>query len=244
MRQKCIIWIYVEIPDSRLHLWWYISPWLHSSLTANDDYNAFFIAIYRALKPYSERELQHDHSNLFLSPHFCKQSRNEVVDLIMLQHLGTLKYNLFFLALTFLSLNMLNLILLSAVCCHSLTVSFIITYSWYTTWHDNSKLSYMLLKSLCWSTVYPKKYAHGFCFAVLPCGYTLTDFPISIRLTSLALWQSNDCPSASKATLMNMDKHFMWIHYEQLHNHNKAKHNKTMCIFLGIYCNLICVDIC
>ena len=88
----------------------------------------------------------------------------------------------------------------------------------------------------CTSTVSPKKYAHGFCFAVLCCGYTLTDFPISIRLTSLALWQSNDCPSASKATLMNMDKYFMWIHYERLHNHNKAKPNKTVCIFLGIYC--------
>ena len=71
---------------------------------------------------------------------------------------------------------------------------------------------------------------------MLCCGYTLTDFPISIRLTSLAPWQSNDCPSASKATLMNMDKYFMWIHYERLHNHNKAKHNKTVCIFLGIYC--------
>ena len=87
-------------------------------------------------------------------------------------------------------------------------------------------------------TVYPKKYAHGFSFAVLCSGHTLTDFPISIRLTSLALWQSNDCPSASKATLMNMDKYFMWIHYEQLHNHNKAKHNKTVCIFLGIYCSV------
>ena len=76
-------------------------------------------------------------------------------------------------------------------------------------------------------TVYPKKYAHGVCFAVLCCGYTLTDFPISIRLTSLALWQYNDCPSASKATLMNMDKYFMWIHYERLHNHNKAKHNRV-----------------
>ena len=85
-------------------------------------------------------------------------------------------------------------------------------------------------------TVYPKKYAHDFCFAVLCCGYTLTDFPISIKLTSLALWQSNDCPSASKVTLMNMDKYFMWIHYERLHNHNKAKHNKTVCIFLRIYC--------
>ena len=88
-------------------------------------------------------------------------------------------------------------------------------------------------------TVYPKKYAHGFCLAVLCCGYTLTDFPISIRLTSLALWQSNDCPSASKATLMNMDKYFMWIHYERLHNHNKAKHNKTVCTFLGIYCTCL-----
>ena len=58
-------------------------------------------------------------------------------------------------------------------------------------------------------TVYPKKYAHGLCFAVLCCGYTLTDFPISIRLTSLALWQSDDCPSASKATLMNMDIYFI-----------------------------------
>ena len=91
-------------------------------------------------------------------------------------------------------------------------------------------------------TVYSKKYAHGFCFAVNCCGYTLTDFPISIRLTSLALWQSNDCPSASKATLMNMDKYFMWMSCGRLHNHNKAKHKTTVCIFLGIYCmqNLEC----
>ena len=99
-------------------------------------------------------------------------------------------------------------------------------YVWHTR-HCNTQ---------CQHTVYPKKYAHGFCFAVLCCGYTLTDFPISIRLTSLALWQSNDCLSASKATLMNMDKYVMWIHYERLQDHNKAKHNKTVCIFLGIYC--------
>ena len=95
---------------------------------------------------------------------------------------------------------------------------------------------FLCLLRMLWDTVYPKKYAHGFCFAVLCCGYTLTDFPISIRLTSLALWQSNDCPSACKATLMNMDKYFMWINNERLHNHNKAKHNTTVCIFLGINC--------
>ena len=115
--------------------------------------------------------------------------------------------------------------------------------------HDCNLITHVFIVALlplvkiCWGTrvdtVYPKKYAHGFCFAVLCCGYTLTDFPISIRLTSLALWQSNDCPSASKATLMNMDKYFMWIHYERLHNHSKAKHNKTVCIFFGIYCILV-----
>ena len=103
-----------------------------------------------------------------------------------------------------------------------------------------STFTAVLLQTIFCYTVYPKKYAHGFCFAVLCCGYTLTDFPISTRLTSLALWQSNDCPSASKATLVNMDKYFMWIHYERLHNHNKAKHNKTVCIFLGMYCIRLC----
>ena len=107
-----------------------------------------------------------------------------------------------------------------------------------TCGHVGKKTVVACRRVVLWNTVYPKKYAHGFCFAVLCCGYTLTDFPISIRLTSLALWQSNDCPSASKATLMNMDKYFMWIHYERLHNHNKAKHNKTVCIFLGIYCSV------
>ena len=124
-----------------------------------------------------------------------------------------------------------------------------IRHNWCNVWNEihtsimgnkiNSHLSRNTLwpiNAICRHTVYPKKYAHGFCFAVPCCGYTLTDLPISIRLTSLALWQSNDCPSASKATLMNMDKYFMWIHYERLHNQNKAKHNKTVCIFLGIYC--------
>ena len=46
-------------------------------------------------------------------------------------------------------------------------------------------------------------------------------------------------PQYQQTILMNMDKYFMWIHYERLHNHNKAKHNKTVCIFLGIFCILM-----
>ena len=75
--------------------------------------------------------------------------------------------------------------------------------------------------------------AHGFCFAVLCCGYTLTDFPISIRLTSLALWQSNDCPSASKATLMNMDKYFMWFIMNDCITTTKQSTTKPCAYILG-----------
>ena len=47
---------------------------------------------------------------------------------------------------------------------------------------------------------------------------------------TVAIWRLPQCQQS------NMDKYFMWIHYEQLHNHNKAKHNKFVCILLGIYC--------
>ena len=40
---------------------------------------------------------------------------------------------------------------------------------------------------------------------------------------------------------MNIDKYFMWIQYERLHNHSKAKHNKTVCIILWICCIYIYV---
>ena len=40
-----------------------------------------------------------------------------------------------------------------------------------------SNLHWKYVINKVWYTVYPKKYAHAFCFAVLCCGYTLTDFP-------------------------------------------------------------------
>ena len=52
--------------------------------------------------------------------------------------------------------------------------------------------------------------------------------PISFRVASLALGQSYDCPSASEATLIDMDKTNQY--------QTTAKHNKTwtLCIILGI----------
>ena len=94
-----------------------------------------------------------------------------------------------------------------------------------------------------WVTVYLKKYAHGSCFVMFCCGYTLTDLSIytSTRLTLLVLWQSNDCPSASKATLLNTRKFLKWIHHERLHNHNKQS-TKPCASFLG-YTVLACTTV-
>ena len=115
------------------------------------------------------------------------------------------------------------------------SVIYAMTLQWLMTRNEFYRLRSMSNVHLVFSIdiVYPKKYAHGFCFAVLCCGYTSTDFPISIRHTSLALWQSNDCPSANKATLMNMDKYFMCIHYERLHNTAKQSTTKPCAYFLG-----------
>ena len=160
-------------------------------------------------------------------------------------HPCLLLYELIIILYTYLEIYYSILLTHLSICTENISVPWPIDVvsTFYHTHYANNSLSTPYSLKTAYSctlsnifTVYPKKYAHGFCFAVLCCGYTLTDAPISIRLTSLALWQSNDCPSASKATLMNMDKYFMWIHYERLHNHNKAKHNKTVCIFLGIYC--------
>ena len=66
-------------------------------------------------------------------------------------------------------------------------------------------------------TVYPKKYAHGFCFAVLCCGYTLNDFPKSIRLTSLA-----NCGNLTIVPVPAKQPWWIWIN--------------TSCEFIMNYC--------
>ena len=85
-------------------------------------------------------------------------------------------------------------------------------------------------------TVYPKKYAHGFCFAVLCCGYTLTDFPISSGLLHC------HCGNLAIAPVPAKQPWWIWINTscEFIMNHcittKKSKAPQTVCIFLGIYC--------
>ena len=57
---------------------------------------------------------------------------------------------------------------------------------------------------------------------------------LSLRITSLALGQSYDCPSASEVTLKNMGRSIMWTTKSWL-CHNKTKHNKILCMFHRLY---------
>ena len=85
--------------------------------------------------------------------------------------------------------------------------------------------------SRCKFTAHPKKYTHDSCFVVV--WYHLI-LPISFRVTSLALGQSYDCPSACEVILKNMGKPIQWniMNYDI----TETKPIKTMCIFHGIYC--------
>ena len=86
---------------------------------------------------------------------------------------------------------------------------------WYCFLHTSRELAVNLatrhdsgtrISQSATSTVYPKKYAHGFCFAVLCCGYTLTDFPISIRL--LLHWH---CGNLTIAPVPAKQPWWIWI---------------------------------
>ena len=67
--------------------------------------------------------------------------------------------------------------------------------------------------------------------------FTGTGAIVFFRVAPLALGQSHsyDCTSASEATLKNMDKCIACVHNTWLHNLDKTKHNKTVCIFQGMY---------
>ena len=59
------------------------------------------------------------------------------------------------------------------------------------------------------------------------------DLPISLRVTSLALGQSYDFPSAREVTLkIGVNKSYAPFEYHMIQN--KTKHDKTVCIFYGL----------
>ena len=65
------------------------------------------------------------------------------------------------------------------------------------------------------------------------CLMHLCELTMSFKVTSLALGQSYDCPSASEVTLNDIGK--------IIQNLSTAKHNKTLiiCMILGMYCSRV-----
>ena len=57
--------------------------------------------------------------------------------------------------------------------------------------------------------------------------------PICFRVTSLALGQSYDCPSASNATLKNMGKYIPWIHWMETDDIVKTIQNCVLTVYSG-----------
>ena len=82
----------------------------------------------------------------------------------------------------------------------------VLKYMFRQWWHEHNR--YNLIQFV--DTVYPKKYAHGFCFAVLCCGYTLTDFPISIYAypSGLLHWH---CGNLTIAPVPAKQPWWIWI---------------------------------
>ena len=82
--------------------------------------------------------------------------------------------------------------------------------------------------SIVEDTVYPKKYAHGFCFAVLCCGYTLTDFltiapvpakqPWLIWINTSCEFIMNDCITTTKQSTTKPCAYFLGYTVQGWHN--------------------------
>ena len=58
-----------------------------------------------------------------------------------------------------------------------------------------------------------------------------------LQVSSLPFGLLYDFPSASEATLKNMDGKATWSNENKWYNHNETKHNETLRKVYGIYCN-------
>ena len=88
-------------------------------------------------------------------------------------------------------------------------------------WHQNGH------------TVYPKKYAHGFCFAVLCCGYTLTVFShihLAYFTSTVAIWRLPQCQQSNPDEWINTSFEFMMNDYITT---TKQSTTKPCAYFLG-----------
>ena len=72
-------------------------------------------------------------------------------------------------------------------------------------------------------------------FVLLHCVVDLLTHILQVYFTATGAIISYDCPSASEITLKDLVEYIIIMNFKNI-NHKKGKHNKTMCIFDGLYC--------
>ena len=82
---------------------------------------------------------------------------------------------------------------------------------------------------LCDDTIQHRDSTQALSYVELCCDLVPVDFIISSRVTSLALRQWHDYPSASEVTRSNMGNCIVYMHHSKWYNHNTTKHNKNRC---------------
>ena len=114
---------------------------------------------------------------------------------------------------------------------------FPLTLDWTWNWTNSRSTGYWRRRTLTWRTVYHKKYAHGFvvlCFVVVMQSFIMNSHEVYIHI--------NQCCFAGTGAIVRLPQ-CQWSKpdgYGKISQcitttkHSKAK---TVCIFLGIYCN-------
>ena len=122
--------------------------------------------------------------------------------------------------------------------------------NWQGIWHFNKQkynfeqrcltifLSIRYVKICSWHTVYPKKYAHGFvvlCFVVVMQSFIMNSHEVFIHIHQGCFNGSGAIVRLPQCQWSKPDGYGKISQCITTTKHSKAK---TVCIFLGIYCNL------
>ena len=98
-------------------------------------------------------------------------------------------------------------------------------------------------KILCWHTVYPKKYAHGFvvlCFVVVMQSFIMNSHEVFIHIHQGCFAGTGAIVRLPQCQWSKPDGYGKISQCITTTKHSKAK---TVCIFLGIYCILRMTDV-
>ena len=115
------------------------------------------------------------------------------------------------------------------------------SFNIYTWWHDGTHWRHVLILhatvGVSIATVYPKKYAHGFvvlCFVVVMQSFIMNSHEVFIHIHQACFAGTGAIVRLPQCQWSKPDGYGKISQCITITKHSKAK---TVCIFLGIYCN-------